>query len=502
VEELLEEVFQIRQRDLLATLGSLTLHSRYSSGVFFGLFPHIPLLVDARESVDLRAVGTVDLEEPYGFVLQVLGRVGSQKSVEDRPLVLLIGVLSLNRVVLVLFRVHSKALSHEFDFDSVDLLDQASDGRQELLGSVPFDIDFEFLLSDLLWGKGLISDTGGLLDLADSIGDEIVHQFSVTLSLVLLSQGNLDVRKTLEISIVGRCSGQLFDDDIVGEVDLSSLHLLADLRQEVVHFHDNIVFGAPTQDVLKHEISHLFTQSTPVSPDHIKTLDLLADGRVRGVPALHGQSGVLLLFQQKETLENAIDFDLELVVLSVDLSFKGISHLEGLLQVDRSGVDHDRISISIDDVETEFTFSNFLSFNKGLSSGPGNQGSDSLGVEPRRGESKASIHRVGSQLEGLLSDIQLLQFDGVLLLFDLLLHSFSLSDQVFQDLGKDRVLDHFIVFLIRKLDVQLLIIYLLFTIYQGDLHLVLNSRAIEVLGRSPLNCGETQVVFLDNRRIK
>ena len=86
-------------------------------------------------------------------------------------------------MIAVLLGVDSQALCHELNINSVDVLDQASDGRKDLLCYVPIDVQLTFSSGgeDLIWVLGFVSQLWVLLVsyeglFADDIGDEVVDQ--------------------------------------------------------------------------------------------------------------------------------------------------------------------------------------------------------------------------------------------------------------------------------------------------------------------------------------
>ena len=86
-------------------------------------------------------------------------------------------------MIAVLLGVYSKALSHELNINAIDVLYQASNGREDLLSDVPIDVQLALPPGgeDLIWVLGFVCQLRVLLVslerlFADDIGDEVVDQ--------------------------------------------------------------------------------------------------------------------------------------------------------------------------------------------------------------------------------------------------------------------------------------------------------------------------------------
>ena len=86
-------------------------------------------------------------------------------------------------MVAVLLGVDSKALCHELNINTIDMLDQASDRWKDLLGDVPVDVQLTFPPGgkDLIWVLGFVCQLWVLLlrvewFFADDIRDKVVDQ--------------------------------------------------------------------------------------------------------------------------------------------------------------------------------------------------------------------------------------------------------------------------------------------------------------------------------------
>lgn len=193
---------------------------------------------DCRHVERSIAVRTNDLQSSNGSVVQLLGGFRFQDWIGDR--FDLVSVLVIRLVLgaeLVLSRVNAEALSNEVHLDSIDVLDQPGDWRQQLLSNVPVTVDLQVpLLVHVLVGavgevanRGLASLLCGTAVHADDVRDEIVDQVGIALSLSFHSDGNLDMRQVPRVRVVFCLAGELFGDDEVGERNRAVLELLANV---------------------------------------------------------------------------------------------------------------------------------------------------------------------------------------------------------------------------------------------------------------------------------
>ena len=86
-------------------------------------------------------------------------------------------------MIAVLLGVNSQALCHELNIDTIDVLNQASDGWKDLLCDVPVDVQLTLPPGgeDLIWVLGFVCQLWVLLVrleglFADDIGDEVIDQ--------------------------------------------------------------------------------------------------------------------------------------------------------------------------------------------------------------------------------------------------------------------------------------------------------------------------------------
>lgn len=124
---------------------------------------------------------------------------------------------------LELLRVNSKALGHEIDFNSVDVLDQSGDWWQQLLGDVPIGVDLKGSLLVHVFVGAVREITDGRLAvrlsagtaLADDVRNEIVDQVGVTFALLFHPDCNLHMWQVLGICVLLCLPRELLRDDEV-----------------------------------------------------------------------------------------------------------------------------------------------------------------------------------------------------------------------------------------------------------------------------------------------
>jgi hypothetical protein len=149
------------------------------------------------------------------------------------------------------------------------------------------------------------------------------------------------MRQRVKLIIVLRKLGELFSDDVLANVNKVVLQLVANVRQEVVQGHLNFVFWLSRHNLIKDECAHALRQATPISAYQVDTFDLLDLSLSRLVPVLNFECRVLLFLEEQQTLEHAVDFDLEASVLAVDFSLQLLTHFNGVAKYIGSSGDHD-----------------------------------------------------------------------------------------------------------------------------------------------------------------
>ena len=109
-------------------------------------------------------------------------------------------------MVLVLLGVHSKTLSDKFDINTIYVLNESGDRRQDLLGDVPVNIKFmqasraQHLIRVIcLVCKLRVLFVGLERLLANHVRDEVVDQLCLRLTLSFLSDSDSHMRKTLNV---------------------------------------------------------------------------------------------------------------------------------------------------------------------------------------------------------------------------------------------------------------------------------------------------------------
>jgi len=116
---------------------------------------------------------------------------------------------------------------------------------------------------------------------------------------------------------------------------------VTNVRQEVVQGHLNFVFWLSRHNLVKDECAHALGQATPISAHQVDTFDLLDLSLSRLVPVLNFECRVLLFLEEQQTLEHAVDFDLEASVLAVDFSLQLLTHFNGVTKYICPSGDHD-----------------------------------------------------------------------------------------------------------------------------------------------------------------
>lgn len=135
--------------------------------------------------------------------------------------------------------------------------------------------------------------------LADDVGDEVVDEICVTLAQLFLTNGDLNVRERFDIAIVLRSSSQLLRDDIFVDHELVAFHLLADVREELVETEHDLFSLLVAENLIEHKVADALRERTPVTSDHIETLDLARYLFFRRAPVLDLQRCILLFLEEQ-----------------------------------------------------------------------------------------------------------------------------------------------------------------------------------------------------------
>jgi len=96
-------------------------------------------------------------------------------------------------VVLILFPVYAQTLSHEINFNAINVLNKSGDGWKKLLEDVPININFQFVvrffgLKILIRAPSHISDGKFFLVFlqacdANNVWNKVIDQLCITFTL-------------------------------------------------------------------------------------------------------------------------------------------------------------------------------------------------------------------------------------------------------------------------------------------------------------------------------
>lgn len=168
----------------------------------------------------------------------------------------------------------------------------------------------------------------------------------------------------------------------------------------------------------------------------------------------------------------------------------------------RACVDHNGVSITVDHIKAKLLLSNVLRLHQSLTTGSCDQSSNSLCVETRRAESKATIHTISRQFKRLLSDVELTKLDWVTLCLDLVLDKLTLLDKSLKNERQNSIL-RCGASLLRQLNLFSThhSEVLLFTIELSNIN-SFGLAAVIILSVPSLHSCEAKAVLLDNARIQ
>ncbi|KAH3668764.1 hypothetical protein OGAPHI_002519 [Ogataea philodendri] len=213
---------------------------------------------------------------------------------------------------------------------------------------------------------------------------------------------------------------------------------------------------------------------TELSPLHIKSLHFqngLLDPRSvhRGV-----HRSILLFGVEQQPFKHIVDVDLQQTVPFVDFHFEVFTNTDGVLEVFGSSLDHDRVGITVNNSQS-IAFGQLSGVHQNLSSSIGNQHSQWFGVETRVHVSQTTVHGVGRQLQSLLLNIVLSFLDGR--------GSWVLQQLLHLTTSINKLLE------------------------QPRQHTLGSARLwhfwqVSILQIVSVHCGETDIEFLDDGRIK
>ncbi|KAI6757344.1 hypothetical protein HG531_003169 [Fusarium graminearum] len=136
-----------------------------------------------------------------------------------------------------------------------------------------------------------------------------------------------------------------------GKICLPIYHSTSGNREESAFRSPGVHLSIVTrEDLIQKVLRNLFGQSTVFSALHIETLDFHLLDKLAIL--LHEVDGsILLLGLEKDTAEDIININLKQFVLLVHCFLELIADLECIGDVVHVGVDHDGISVTVNDLQ-------------------------------------------------------------------------------------------------------------------------------------------------------
>ena len=124
------------------------------------------------------------------------------------------------------------------------------------------------------------------------------------------------------VVVVLRIPLKLFGDLKEAQIESVVSNLFARLGENLVDIGKNSVARLAGEDLANDFFTDLFGKKTPITTNHIKTLDFLLVEELLGIrwtTAGNSQSCVLLLFEKQERAEDAINVNFQVLVELVHL---------------------------------------------------------------------------------------------------------------------------------------------------------------------------------------
>ena len=311
-------------------------------------------------------------------------------------------------------RVETERGGHVVRVDALDRLAEARHHRMNLLRQVVLGVELERLrrLEELGAQVGALRSRVAGAVLAHNVGDHVAIPVLLAVGHVLVeAERDEHVRLMICVAVVLWVPVKLLGDLEQAQVIRALSDLLGRVAEALVDAGEHQVTDLAGQDLADHLLADLLGQGAPVAAHHVQALDLLLvleQRRVSGIPADHGQRGVLLLAQEQQTLEHAIDVDLQVAVQLVHLGLEHIAELDHLLVVGQIGVDHDRVGVAVDHLDF-LTLNELLGLHEQTAAELGDQSGERFAVETRVLEAQAAVQAVGGELQRFLANIVLLE---------------------------------------------------------------------------------------------
>ncbi|KAI6751213.1 hypothetical protein HG530_014127 [Fusarium avenaceum] len=139
-------------------------------------------------------------------------------------------------------------------------------------------------------------------------------------------------------------------DDVFLDRNTLLSHFASNVAQVFVDSGDGDLGVITRQNLVQKVLGDLLGQGTVFSTFHIETLDFHL---LNKLPVLlyEVDGSVLLLGLEQYATEDVVDINLEQIVLLVDGFFESVANLECVGNIVHVGVDHDRVSVSIDNLQ-------------------------------------------------------------------------------------------------------------------------------------------------------
>mmetsp|Transcript_72834 Transcript_72834/g.131200 ORF Transcript_72834/g.131200 Transcript_72834/m.131200 type:complete len:446 (+) Transcript_72834:860-2197(+) len=355
-----------------------------------------------------------------------------------------------------------------------------------LLLLVPSNVQFQCRVqSELVRMPGFLGQ-GGLGTFACHFANDVLDLLAGSdwLASGHETEGNLNVWLVFGIGVILWILGESLCDDILGGRDLQLIHFNSLVSEELVHpVHGLLLVDiVAVQNAQQDRLAHLLRQGAPVAAHNVQTLELMLELLRLPINDLH--ASVLLLFQEHQADKDCVDLNFEALVPLVHGALDLLSCLHRLIVVGGLGVHKHRVCVTVDHIELQLLLNDRDRRLQRLSALGGDERRQGLGIKAAVGETQAAIHRVRSQLDSLLADLQHLQLLRVSLRLHRHLHGLSALNQTSEHLRQCA----FLRGPVRKLRLG------------QELGLIGNLRNV-ILVR-PLDGGEADVVLLDDRRIQ
>eukprot|EP01033_Poteriospumella_lacustris_P004916 gene4916-gene5410 len=243
-------------------------------------------------------------------------------------------------------------------------------------------------------------------------------------------QRHLQMRLATAIGIVFGVLVQTFGNHKLLQGQLALPKTLRQRRQMFMNRRDNLFTGfAFHQNLIDDVFTSLFRQDTPITTHQIETFHLLLIRYASIGMFFDDQRGVFLLLQQQHRTEDPIQIQFQRLVQLVHFPLHLQPQFFHLGQIVR--IDHDGIGITVNHIQLQLIRRQIHRPLEGFTSLGRHQRRNGSGIETGKGETETTVHRVGRQLQRLLTNVQLLPLDGVTFVLQQVLHLSTTIDEGF-----------------------------------------------------------------------